>query len=361
MAVTVVVVGGGYGGATAAKALDDIADVVLIEPKDAFEHNVAALRAVTDPAWADRMFIPYDGLLRRGVVRRDWAVRVSEGTVELASGTVLAADYVVLATGARHRYPAKIGAVESADGKARLRATYRALAEAPGVLLLGAGPVGLELAGEIKSVWPSKPVTIVDPAPDLLAGRRFPAEFRAEAGAQLSALGVTLLLGTTLSSSLPTDPGEPGAFSVATESGDTIRAGIWLACYGAMVDAGYLGPDLRAALRPDGTVAVTPSLRLPGYATVFAVGDVTALPEMKQARAAQKHAEVAAANIRSLIAGGDVVAAYEPAADAIVLPLGPKGGVTYAHEAGVLGADATADLKSRDLFVGVYREMFGVR
>jgi hypothetical protein len=35
--------------------------------------------------------------------------------------------------------------------------------------------------------------------------------------------------------------------------------------------------------------------------------------------------------------------------------------VTYAPEAGVLGADVTADLKSRDLFVDVYHEMFGIR
>jgi apoptosis-inducing factor 2 len=361
MAVTVVVVGGGYGGATAAKALDDVADVVLVEPRDAFAHNVAALRAATDPEWAERIFFPYDGLLERGTVRRDRAVRVSEGSVELASGAVLAADYVVLATGSAHRYPAKIDVLDSAAGKAKLARTHRALAQASGVLLLGAGPVGLEFAGEIKAAWPDKEVTIIDPAPDLLAGRQFPAAFAAELRAQLDALGVTLLLGTSLPSPPPTAPGEPGAFSAAAESGDTIRADIWFACYGATADAGYLGPDLRAALRPDGTVAVTPSLRLPGSASVFAIGDVTALPEMKQARAAQKHAEVAAANIRSLIAGGDVVATYEPAPDAIVLPLGPKGGVSYAPEAGVLGPDVTADLKSGDLFVDVYREMFGLR
>ena len=40
---TVVVVGGGYGGITVAKALDETSNVVLIEPKDAFMHNIAAL------------------------------------------------------------------------------------------------------------------------------------------------------------------------------------------------------------------------------------------------------------------------------------------------------------------------------
>ena len=41
---TVVVVGGGYGGVPTAKALDEIADVVLVEPRDAFVHNVRAAR-----------------------------------------------------------------------------------------------------------------------------------------------------------------------------------------------------------------------------------------------------------------------------------------------------------------------------
>ena len=36
MSRTVVVVGGGYGGAAVAKALESKADVVLIDPRDAF-------------------------------------------------------------------------------------------------------------------------------------------------------------------------------------------------------------------------------------------------------------------------------------------------------------------------------------
>src|SRR5690625_6391649 len=59
MTATVAIIGGGYGGITAAKALDDITDVVLVEPRDTFVHNVAALRALVDPAWTDRMFLPY--------------------------------------------------------------------------------------------------------------------------------------------------------------------------------------------------------------------------------------------------------------------------------------------------------------
>src|SRR3981081_2981373 len=99
---TVVVVGGGYGGIAVAKALDDTSDVVLVEPKDAFMHNIAALRALVDPSWLPRIFLPYAGLLRHGRIVRDRAVLVEPFRVVTASGEEIAADYIVLATGSRY-------------------------------------------------------------------------------------------------------------------------------------------------------------------------------------------------------------------------------------------------------------------
>ena len=81
---TVVVVGGGYGGITVAKALDETSNVVLVEPKDAFMHNIAALRALVDPTWLPRIFLPYAGLLTNGRVVRDRAVMVDPHRVATA-------------------------------------------------------------------------------------------------------------------------------------------------------------------------------------------------------------------------------------------------------------------------------------
>src|SRR6202140_405953 len=98
---TVVVVGGGYGGTAVARALDATSDVVLVEPKDAFMHNIAALRALVDPSWLPRIFLPYTGLLTNGRVVRERAVMVDPHRVETASGEEISADYVVLASGSR--------------------------------------------------------------------------------------------------------------------------------------------------------------------------------------------------------------------------------------------------------------------
>ena len=73
---------------------------------------------------------------------------------------------------------------------------------------------------------------------------------------------------------------------------------------------------------------MTPELRLAGQETVFAIGDLTAIPEAKRGGAAGRHAEVVASNIRALIEHGDELVAYQPAPPLILLPLGPTGGVS---------------------------------
>src|ERR1039458_4347648 len=95
----VVVVGGGYGGIQAAKALDELADAVLADPTEAFVHNIAAWRALVEPAWLERIFLPYKRLLPHGRFLRDRAVAIDGRRVTLESGDVLEPDYLVLATG----------------------------------------------------------------------------------------------------------------------------------------------------------------------------------------------------------------------------------------------------------------------
>ena len=116
----VVVIGGGYGGVSVAKALDDVAKVVLVEPKDAFQHNIAALRGLVDPDWTDRTFLPYDKLLTRGSVIRDRAVEVDQHGAVLASGRRLPADYLVLATGSTYPFPAKSAPIRKITPMQRL-------------------------------------------------------------------------------------------------------------------------------------------------------------------------------------------------------------------------------------------------
>jgi NADH dehydrogenase FAD-containing subunit len=246
---------------------------------------------------------------------------------------------------------------DSASAKTKIATTRSELAKADRVLLLGAGPVGLELGGEIKAAWPNKEVTIVDPIDDVLSGQ-YTDELRDELRRQLSELGVNLLLGTKLVEEPQTPSGVAGTVTAVTTSGQQITADIWFRCYGIVPNSDYLSEELASARLANGHLEVTPELRLAGQETVFAIGDITAIPESKRGGAAGRHAQVAAGNIRALIEGRDELAAYEPAPPLILLPLGPTGGVSQLPGRGFVGAEETAQIKGHDLFVGNYAELF---
>ncbi|MEU4158702.1 FAD-dependent oxidoreductase [Actinoplanes sp. NPDC026670] len=356
MAPKVVVVGGGYAGIVVSRALDDIAEVTLVEPKEMFVHHVAHLRAVADPTWINKIFFPFDGLLARGRIVRDFATEVRPDAVELASGARLDADFVVLATGSTGPFPARLAATSRDAAAEQMHQLHASLARSAGVLLLGAGAIGLEFAGEIAAAWPGKPVTVIDPAPDLLGGR-FTGEMRAELTRQLDEMGVRTLLGTKLDALPDTPAGSVHPFTATTSAGETIAADLWFSCYGSTVPGDHLGASLAAARQPDGRLPVTEHLQVTGHDRVFAVGDVNDTPELKTGRAAGRQAEVAAANIRALIGDGPLTA-YEPFADGMILTLGPSGGAGYAPEFGFFNAEAAAQFKATFL-LDHYRALLG--
>ncbi|PSL48658.1 NADH dehydrogenase FAD-containing subunit [Saccharothrix carnea] len=359
MSRTVAIIGGGYGGAAVAKALEAEADVVLIDPRDAFVNAAGSLRAVTRPEWAANVFFPFDTLLTRGTVIRDRAVSVDPGGVTLGSGRRVEADYVVLATGSSYAYPAKPVADSVSDALDDFRRTHEELAGADRVLVLGAGPVGLELAGEIKEVWPHKHVTIVDPADRLLPG--YEPGMVEDLRRQLDELGVHVRLGVGVTP--PDEPGRSGTFTVTTTGGDEITADIWFRAHGVRVNSDYLADGRLTARTPAGLVPVTETLNVRGHDHVYAVGDLTDLAEDKRAGYALQHAEVVAANITAQLRGEPPVATYRPSPHPMILiPLGRRGGVgqlpTPDGPSVVPAATVTA-YKGADLFTGRFTEQFG--
>jgi apoptosis-inducing factor 2 len=361
-AASVVVVGGGYGGIVAAQALDPIADVALIDAKDAFFHAVAALRATVDPAWTQRVFMPYDRLLDRCRIVHDRAVSVESGSVTLAGGETIEADYIVLATGSTYPFPAKVEFSDTSDAVRRLTAVRTDLSAAERVLLVGAGPVGMEFAGEITDAWPQKKVILLDSAPDLLGGP-YDARMRSSLRRQLVARNVELILGAKLRANPPSAPGTLNPFSIELEDGAVIRADIWFRCHGVTPLSDSVGPALRHSVTPPGAIEVDEHLRVRGEHSVFAIGDVTAISEPKKSSAAHRHGDIVGANIAGLIAGEEPSAVYAPPPPAIIIPPGREGGaVQMFGDAGVevLGPEVAASLKGADLMLGRWEQMFGV-
>ncbi|HTF11616.1 MAG TPA: FAD-dependent oxidoreductase [Asanoa sp.] len=352
---SVVVLGGGYGGLRTAKALDDVADVTLIDPSDAFQHNVAAWRALVEPAWIDRIFMPLNRLLHRGRYVRDRAIAVDGRTVTLESGTELAPDYLVLATGSSYPFPAKAAESDQGRAKAQLQAAHDALLGAGRALIIGAGPAGLELAGEIKAYFPEKDVTVVDVNPDILHGP-FDQELREELRRQLDKMGVRLVLGSPLHALPSAPPATVAPIEVATESGETVQADIWFRAFGVRPATGYLRGALADAVDDLGYVNVDEQLRVKGGDGVYALGDISTA-DRDTAGAAGRQAELVAANIKADITGEGEPQAYEPGPVMIVVPLGPQGGATMLPT-GIGGAEQASSIKGGSMLVDMYSVHF---
>jgi apoptosis-inducing factor 2 len=353
---SVLVVGGGYGGIKAAKALDDVADVTLVDPKDAFVHNVASWRALVEPEWLDRIFFPYAHLLAHGTFVRDRAVAVDGRRVTLASGARLEPDYLILASGSSYPFPAKTDEADTETARARLREAHAALRGAERVLLIGAGPAGLELAGEIKAVFPEKHVTLADVSEDILEGP-YDQRLRDELRLQLDALGVELELGSALRA-LPTIPAAtPGSIELTTEAGKQLRADIWYRCFGVTAHTEYLRGALADARDDAGYVRVDEHLRVAGEERTFAIGDISDA-DRDMAGFAGMQAQVVADNVRAMIGGGEL-ASYERYPAAIAIPLGPNGGAgQFPGQDEIAGAEAIAEIKGRHMGVEALLALF---
>ena len=101
----VVVVGGGYGGATAARyvrRLDPSIDVILVEPNEAFVSCPLSNMVLGGFKSMADITVPYSGLAAHGVrVVRDTATAIDAQSrrVRLASGRTLAFDRVIVSPG----------------------------------------------------------------------------------------------------------------------------------------------------------------------------------------------------------------------------------------------------------------------
>ncbi|MDO5671831.1 MAG: FAD-dependent oxidoreductase [Actinomycetaceae bacterium] len=351
---SVVVVGGGYGGITVAGGLDEVADVTLIEQKDQFVHHAAV-----DSVWGHTIFMPYSRLLKRGKIVHGTAMRVEGTTVYVAGQDPIEGDYLVLATGTTYPFPAKHQVSQAAVAKARLDQCRANLANANRVLLVGAGTVGVEFAGEISATFPDLQIIMVDRAPHILGTPGYSQELIDDLTRQLKDRGVELVLGAPLAYMPPSDMGVLSSFYVETTDGVGIEADMWFICYGARTATGYFHGAYSELLHGDGTIMVNEYMQVRGTQNVYAVGDITDVPESKRADAARAHARVVVANIKDQLANRAPSTTYSPGKEWIVLPLGPDGGasqlVTPQGKMALVGPEETAEIKGSDLMVTMIR------
>lgn len=357
----VIIIGGSYAGFTLARSLDGAAEVTLIEPRDRFVHNVAAMRAIVEPKLFEKIAIPYDRLLKRGKVVRARAVEVGDRSVKLADGRTIEGDIIVVATGSSYASPFKPKGDDVAGMIAASRAAHEQLRAAKSVAIVGAGAVGTELAGEIAAGMRGKAVTLISSTPTLFPG--FAPGLGRKLEAQLKRMGVTLRLGATARGLKQMDA--PFAGRVEMNGGAPVEADLVFPVVGAKPVTDLLRPLPGAKFDAIGRAEVDGWLRPSSHPNVFALGDAIAVGDGMTIVAIMRQQPWLTKTIKAVLAGkkAESLARYTPwPTPPILIPLGAKKGASVlplTRKGVAVGRFLTSAIKGRTLFIPRYQKEFG--
>ncbi len=372
-------VGGGFAGfwaAVAARRVDEGAEVLVVSP---LEHLVMRPRLYeAAPETLAEPLAPLLALIEAElVVDSATAVPADRPVVSLASGTELAYDALVVATGSGLRRPPFPGAADchSIDSWSDARRFDRALAALalvedppPVVAVVGAGFTGIELALELADRFeahgrpadaPAPRVVLIDREP--VAGAELGPGPRPAIEAALAEAGVELRLGAAISSVTGEVPS-----TVHLADGRSVAADLVVLCTGMV--ASPLAAALGAPVDGLGRVVVDRHLRVPGRDRVFAAGDVASADTgdghlaLQSCQHALRLGPVAGENAARALLGQPLVP-YEQPAYVTCLDLGRSGGVFttgWEREPSLMGAEAAA-LKRRINTQVIYPDVSGGR
>lgn len=318
------------------------AEVTLIDPKNYFEVPMAAPRMLVEPGRGDDAVIPFVDFLRHVNHVQGGAKEVQPEFVRVGEREI-PFDYLVLATGAGYASDlVKPHAGEAEGRRLHFRQWAERLRAAKQILIVGGGPVGVELAGEILEDLPGKRVRLVHGGPALLplltAGpREYALSFLRKRGAEV------------LLNQQVTEAQQEGADLV-----------LW--CAGYRIDTGYLRNYPGRVLDGNGRVLVDAHLRMAGSSRIFVAGDITALPEPKLGIWAGRQAAVVIANLRALMRGGRGLKTYRPATGSqmMLVTLGRNHGTGHIPLGDFTNSWFARRVKSRDMFIGRYRKAVGL-
>jgi len=299
----IVIVGAGFGGLSAAKALAGKPfDVTVIDRHNYHLFQPLLYQVATASLSPAEIASPIRGILQRAQNVNVMLGKVSGIDLErhevLAEGRRVPYDTLVLATGAQHAYfghgdwAAFAPGLKTIDDATYIRrrillAFEKAETETDpaerarllNFIIVGGGPTGVEMAGAIaelanralaedfRSIDPrAARIILVEAAPRLLTP--FDPPLSEAARTSLEQLGVEVRLGT------PVTALDAAGVSVGTERIEA-RTVIW----GAGVIASPAGQWLGAETDRAGRVKVTPDLSVPGHPDIFVIGDTAAIDD----------------------------------------------------------------------------------
>lgn len=329
----VIIVGAGFGGLNAARALNGQPVDVLVIDRNNY-HTFTPLLYQVATCGLDPSDIAYPV---RGIFRRQTNIRFLLGSVtgidtDQRSVTISAEgdtriesyDYLILATGSVTTYFGNVNVqrvafeVKDLSGSVRLRNHVLKLLERAAwtddaelrralttMVVVGGGPTGLETAGALTELYNfvvrreyphianlEAKVILIEATDRLLAP--YPERLRDAAASQLSSMGVEIRFGAFVA--------DADEARVILKDGSVIPA--YTLIWAAGVEASPVVKMLNVPLERGGRVPVNADLSVRGLTRVFAVGDIahlidtrTGAPHPQMIPVAIQQAKLAAKNV----------------------------------------------------------------
>jgi NADH dehydrogenase len=299
----VVIIGGGFGGLWAAKALaNKPVEVTVIDRKNHHTFQPLLYQVATAVLSPGEIASPIRRILHKSrntevILGEVAGFDTEKQIVKLENGSSIPYDYLIVAAGARHSYfghdewesaaPGLKTLEDAVEIRRRVLLAFE-LAERQAYLtgehdeinfvIVGGGPTGVELAGAVADIArqalakdfmaidTTKSRVILFEGSDRVLGT-FPEDLSKSAKKQLEELGVEVHL-----NSLVTDI-QPGKVKV----GDT-----WIKCDVVLWATGVAASGLGRLLGDTdkaGRVFVNPDLSVPNHKNVFVIGDMASLKQ----------------------------------------------------------------------------------
>lgn len=296
----VVVVGAGFGGLAAAKALADApVDVTIVDRQNHHLFQPLLYQVATAGLNPSDIAQPVRHILAkqpncRPLLADVTGIDATAQRIETSVG-VIAYDYLVLATGATHAYfgndhwaahaPGLKTIEDALDIRRRILLAFERAESAESAdnreqlmtfVVVGAGPTGVEMAGAIREIatrtlrrdfrridTTASEVLLVEAGPAVLPP--FPPRLQRSAEKQLRHLGVDVRTNTRVT--------DISAEGVTTDRGFIPTATV---VWAAGVAASPLGARLDGETDRSGRVVVGTDLSLAAYENVFVIGDLAA-------------------------------------------------------------------------------------
>lgn len=216
-------------------------------------------------------------------------------------------DYLVAASGLRRPWPVVPQSLTRPAYLKEAQANIDACKTAEhGVVIIGGGAVGVEMAAELKLVEPNTKVTLIHSRDRLLSAEPLPDEFKDAVAPLVREAGVELILGARVTSTVPSSSNNTVGTSTNTttytltlSNNTTLTASHVLSAIShSTPTTSYLPPT---SLDTEGFVKIAPTLHftsdVPHARRHFAVGDLAAWSGIRRCGAAMHMGHYAAYNI----------------------------------------------------------------